>query len=418
MITALCLGIVVSFFFYPLNFPFLPGLNTKNMLAALGLFLYLVETLRGDGRGLSMDFIVSAFLAIAFSLACLFSETHFGTKDGSYSTYFISFLVWVFSGYAVCFFIRREYGEVSLKTITYYLAGVAVFQCLMSQLVDNFPAVQMVVDRFTEQGQDYLHETGRLYGLGASLDSGGVRFAVTLLLLSHFIFETARMSGHRVEFFILLAMFIGVAVYGSMIARTTTVGALLGIVYIALKSLKNASFVVRKSVILSVFVFALAGVSVFLLLSYLYVTNSNMHEQLRFAFEGFFNWVETGSFHVGSLDKLNGNMWVWPQDSTTWLIGTGVFGLWSFGTDIGYCRFILYCGLLGFGLFSIFFIHNAASFNRKYKGLGFLALFMLSMTFIIWVKVSTDIFQIYALLMCADAVVYDSSELEDGADEA
>jgi len=178
------------------------------------------------------------------------------------------------------------------------------------------------------------------------------------------------------------------------------------------RTVMNASFTVKKSVFNSVLMVVLIVAVLVPLFAYLYVTNSVMHENLRFAFEGFFNCVETGHFQMDSVDKLNGTMWIWPQDETTWLIGTGLFGNWVYGTDIGYCRFILYCGLLGFSFFSLFFIHNAASFHRKFENVGLLALFMAALTFIIWIKVSTDIFQIYALLICADAIVYDAPVLE------
>lgn len=408
VIAAICLGIIVSFFFYPIDFTFLPGINTKKILAALGLVLYAVRVLQREDRGLNLDILFSAILAFAFSLSCLFSEVYFGTDDGSYTTYFASFFVWLFGGYAVCFFMKREYGVASLKTITYYLAAVAVFQCLMAQLIDQIPAVQMFVDRFVEQNQDNLHDMDRLYGIGASLDSGGVRFAITLLMVSHLMYETALMRGHRLEFTLLLVSFVGVTVFGSMIARTTLVGTLLGLAYICVRAILNATFFVKKTVFSSLLMIVLLALVLLPLFSYLYVANSEMHEQFRFAFEGFFNWYETGQFQVDSVDKLNGTMWVWPQDSTTWLIGTGKFGNWAYGTDIGYCRFIMYCGLVGFSIFSVFFIHNAASFHRKFKNMGLLALFLLSMTFIIWIKVSTDIFQIYALLICADAIVYDA----------
>lgn len=47
-------------------------------------------------------------------------------------------------------------------------------------------------------------------------------------------------------------------------------------------------------------------------------------------------------------------MWVWPEDVKSWIIGTGLFANFVYSTDIGYCRFILYCGLIGFGTFVLF----------------------------------------------------------------
>ena len=95
-------------------------------------------------------------------------------------------------------------------------------------------------------------------------------------------------------------------------------------------------------------------------------------------------------------------MWVWPKDTRSWIIGTGLFDDWVYGTDIGYCRFTLYCGLVGMVLFSIFFIYNGIAINFSLKHVGLLSLFLIALTFIIWLKVSTDIFFIYALLFCLD----------------
>src|SRR5690606_27990338 len=101
-------------------------------------------------------------------------------------------------------------------------------------------------------------------------------------------------------------------------------------------------------------------------------------------------------------DKLNKNMWIWPGDLKTWIIGSGRYDNWAFGTDIGYCRFILYCGIIGFSIFASFFVYNAAVFASKYRQYQDMFFFLLILTFVIWIKVSTDIFLIYALFYCID----------------
>src|SRR5699024_4932136 len=90
---------------------------------------------------------------------------------------------------------------------------------------------------------------------------------------------------------------------------------------------------------------------------YFYQNDLEVREQLRFAFEGFFNWVEEGKWYTGSTDRLNSVMWIWPESSDvkTWLIGKATFDNWhAVGTDIGYCRFVFYSGLLGLITFSVF----------------------------------------------------------------
>ena len=134
-------------------------------------------------------------------------------------------------------------------------------------------------------------------------------------------------------------------------------------------------------------------------LQYLYNTDTYYYNQLRFAFEGFFNWVEKGKWETGSTEKLNSVMWIWPQTTKGWIIGTGLFDGWVYSTDIGYCRFILYCGLVGFSLFVSMFIYLTMylwMYIRPYKYL-FVLLFILGL--IVWIKVSTDLFFVFALFL-------------------
>jgi len=128
---------------------------------------------------------------------------------------------------------------------------------------------------------------------------------------------------------------------------------------------------------------------------YLYNTSDYYRGLLEFAFEGFFSLFNKGEFQTSSTDVL-ATMWIWPTDMQTWIIGSGIYGSFAFGSDIGYCRLILYSGLVGFGLFALSFIYYAFHFAGKYRPYRWLFLAYLAMTFIIWMKVSTDIMMIYA----------------------
>jgi len=406
VIQKILVGILMSMFFYPFKFKFIPGgINTKMILAVVGLICFGLDMAEEKNRKINTDIVVAAIFALLFSVLCFMSEVICGTTDGSYSTYFASFFVWIFAAYAICTFIRKVHNTADLRTITYYLAAVAVFQCILAQLVDNYPAVQNLVDSFIEQGQDRLHDINRLYGIGAALDDAGVRFAVTSLLISYFIIDNGKEDGHTKDLWFLYISFLIIAVFGNMIARTTTVGVILGVAYMLLQIILNARVNLQRSRIRSFFlIFFLVLLATPFFISQ-YNTNPEMRFQMRFAFEGFFNWAENGEFSTASTDKLDSTMWLWPETPQGWFIGTGIFGSWVYGTDIGYCRLILYCGLLGFSVFSLFFVHNAISVSKKYPHTILLSLLLLSMTFIIWIKVATDIFQIYALLYCADAVI-------------
>ena len=142
-----------------------------------------------------------------------------------------------------------------------------------------------------------------------------------------------------------------------------------------------------------------------------YNINPTFRENLRFGFEGFFALAEEGEWDVRSNQQLL-SMVVWPDNFRTWLIGDGYFEnpmndfyydgpLYDYymGTDVGYCRFIFYFGLLGLIILSAVFIVAAflcAKNNPKYAVVFWLILLV---NFIVWVKVSSDLFSVFAILL-------------------
>jgi len=137
---------------------------------------------------------------------------------------------------------------------------------------------------------------------------------------------------------------------------------------------------------------------------YLYNNVPAARSLFRFAFESFFNWMETGEWRSSSTDMLSG-MWLLPESLKTWIIGDGYFadpsgGGYYMGVDIGYLRFIYYCGLLGVAAFSAFFIYLSIACYQKFPRHKHLFLLLLVLVFLVWIKVSTDIFLVYALFIC------------------
>jgi len=70
------------------------------------------------------------------------------------------------------------------------------------------------------------------------------------------------------------------------------------------------------------------------------------------------------------------------------------------GTDVGYLRFIYYCGLVGLFVFSTFFIYLSAVCYKKFPKERDLFFLLAVLVFVIWLKVSTDIFLVYAIFLC------------------
>jgi hypothetical protein len=400
-------GIIVSCYYYSFSFTFLPEkINTKMMLAVIGAFLMIYNLCRVQTITISKDFLGAIGLAVAFSFVCFVSTDYNNTNDYVYATYFVSFSVWLLGAYTVCVAIRKLHGRVSLRLLTYYLTGVSTAQCLLAILIDRMPAVRFGIDRYIYQGQDFLLEINRLYGIGASLDSAGVRFSVVLVMIAVVLYQDRLVRLRTRHMLVLIGCYFVISLIGNMVARTTSVGMILGFAYMFLAT-GILRLVIRLDYIKLQFVFGgvlllVGAVSVFL-----YHQDPVFYQNIRFAFEGFFNWMETGEWFTGSTDKLNREMWVWPTDTSTWLIGTGLFDNFVFSTDIGYCRFILYCGISGILIFSLFFIYNAFVFVRRFPAYKSLFLLLLLLGFVVWFKVSTDIFFIYALFYSMDKVCVD-----------
>lgn len=405
LIRAVLLAVIVSFYLFPIGLRGLPeSLNTKQMLAVFGAVLFVLRSAAKAGLGFNLKYFISFIYAVAFSIWCYFSCTFNNTSDYAYATYFLSFFVWICGAYAVISFMKAAYGRVTLSILTQFLAIVCIAQGVIAVLVDNIPSLASFVDTWIIQ-DTVPKQVKRLYGIGCSLDSGGVRMCMAEVLIAHQLVTDKSLAYNRKMIVLYASAFIAIAILGNMIARTTTVGLILSIAYyiyyvnkIRRGRISRRQAMVKRLVLVIVAIAFVGG-------AYLYKVNPEFQHDMRFAFEGFFTWAETGEFHTGSTDTLNERMWVWPWDSRGWIIGYGLFE-WSswrafdIQTDIGYCRFTLYCGLVGLVLFSLYFIYNASIVARKFKDARVLSLILLALTFVIWIKVSTDIFQLYALLFC------------------
>lgn len=405
VIKAFLLACIVSFYLFPVGFRGLPeSLNSKQMLAAFGAVLFVLRAASGKGLNFNVKLFCSFVFAVAFSVWCYFSCILNNTADYAYAKYFLSFFVWISGAYAVIEFLKSAYGRTDLAMLTQFLAAVCIAQGVIAILVDDIPSVASFVDRWFVQDVR-PKRVGRLYGIGCSLDSGGIRMCFAEILIVHQLVTNKDLAGDRKQIIIYALSLVVIAIMGNMIARTATVGVILGAAYYIyyINKVRYGRISTRQLLIKrwTMFILLMAFVGAV----YLYNHNADFHKDIRFAFEGFFNLFETGEFRTDSTDTLNERMWIWPSDFRGWLCGYGLFewGYWyasGMQTDIGYCRFTLYCGLIGLAIFSLYFIYNASVVARKFKDAKLLSLVLIALTFIIWIKVSTDIFQLYALLFC------------------
>ena len=392
-------GLMMSFYFHPTVILALPIYNTKILLAIFGGGMLVFNTIRTKDYALSKGLLYALMIAGVFALVNYISLIINDSQDYSYTGYPMSALVWVMGAYGAITFIRWTHKKVTIELVVRYLAGGAAFHSILSQLIDRNESVKNFITSIFYVAAD-MEEMQRLYSFGVGLDPSGVRFAVILIMIAGVLTLSKvvkKSIGLMIFYFLCFAI---ISVLGNIISRTTTLGMGLGLFAFAI-STGLYKFVIKVSRIKIMRVFGgILALGVPLTIYY-YNTNASFRDQIEYGFEGFFSLVESGEFQTGSTDELS-TMWVWPTDTQTWIIGSGHFGSRSEGnynyfSDIGYCRFIFYSGLIGITVFGLYFIYNAIHFSIRYPRYKYIFLLMIVVTFVIWTKVATDIFQLYAL---------------------
>ncbi len=417
-------GILTSFFFFPFEFTFLPGVNVKMMLAVLGLVFAAFELIKRKCFLIPLELLLLAAFAVSVSLISLISITLNQTPDNTYASYIISFAVWLSAAFAVCSFIRIVHRRIDVQLVLDYLVAVCFFQCVISLVIDHNLSLARWVNSTFEFGQQVTIDTERLYGIGALLDVAGARYSAVLVGLAFYLSEvTGSLNTGRRIFYILA--FGAISVIGNMMARTTLVGMIIGLVFIVVGIVFRPSQPGQEGgkthQVLTWVVILTIGVIVSIVL---YDTNSQARKLFRFGFEGFFSLAEEGRWEVSSNEKLK-TMVVFPETLHTWILGDGYFENsrydpnylgtatdmgYYMGTDVGYLRFIFYFGVPGLLCMMAVIIGSAIVCLRHFPRERWLFLMALLVGLTVWLKVSTDIFCFFALFLSAAALQEEDPE--------
>lgn len=435
-LTIIAAVILTSFYFFPFEFVFLPGVNTKMMMAVVSLVILVVNLAKKQLGAIDKDFFVLCLFALSVSFATLFSVFYNNTRDYTYVTYIISMLVWVGGAYTLMTFIKWVHGKVSVSIMTYYLIATCVMQCLLAVAINNFPVVYSFCCSFCDgfsTMRELIGDEGRLYGVGCSFDPAGIRFAAVMVIMGYFFPKIVnKYKGKPLVVILYIVSFVIISVIGNMVARTTTVGMVMALFYVAYSLRPRTLGNVSGTNLLFKWVAFLFVISVIVIVPWYYYSYE-FRKSFQFAFEGFFSLFESGKWEVHSNEMLYGSFNVLPKSLGTWIIGDGyifdttldpyyigkVYKEYYMGIDVGYLRFIFYSGVIGLGAFIIFMFKAASICMSRHKeyGLMFLLLFVLQLA--VWVKVATDIFCVFALFVVFDSITSDDSPTnESGMQEA
>lgn len=410
--------ILTSFYFFPFSFTFLPAVNTKMAMAGVGLVMLGLQLGRARNSIFSKDMVTISLYALMVSFTSFIAVTLNETRDYTYVSYIISMWVWLSAAYVAVKYMRTVHGYISVELVCNYLIAVCVFQCVSALIIDAFPVVKnFALAYISDLGptqMELMKEAGRLFGFGAALDPAGSRFAAVLTII---VFMATRLAATNRNKYLVgyILAFIFIAIVGNMIARTTTVGVIIALAFL-LYSIGLHRMVISKSTGRIMLWFVGILVVAVPLLTILYHTNEQFHDNIRFAFEGFFSLAEKGRWEVNSNEILK-NMIVFPDNLKTWIVGdgymldpTGVdpyytgpdWGGYYQATDIGYLRFIFYSGLIGLAAMALFIWKAGRISMLKFKDQQMLFWLLLAVNYAVWFKVSTDIFLALALFLVID----------------
>lgn len=420
-ILIILLLIVASLYFFPFSPAFFPAMNTKMVMAGIGLIVVGFQMAKGQRPVIDRDFLVIAGMAVIVSIIGFVAATYNSTPDYSYATYIVSMLVWLSAANVVVSCVRQLHGNVTIGLICDYLIAISVLQCIIAIWADMSPTVKGFIDSLVS-GDGFMGKVeSRLYGIGCSLDVAGIKFCAVLLMIADRLRRISISPSKRHLTVAYLVAFMIITVVGNMIARSTTIGVVLSITYLIITvnidNKKDASHkYLWKWCIISL-------VGTIVIATFLYNTNPMIRSNIRFGFEGFFSLVEKGKWETHSNEILK-SMIVFPDNLKTWIIGNGYFsnpseidpfyngvqwkGYYQ-NTDIGYLRFIFYFGIFGLLAFMGYFIKVGTTCIKRFNAHKMFFTTLLALNFIVWCKVSTDIFVVFALFLCLRKEEWDST---------
>ena len=112
---------ILSFYFFPFQFRNIPFVNSKMILAGIGLPIVMLVLGKSRNAMINKEFFFLSLIAALVSLIGYISVVYNETLDYTYATYIVSMWVWVCAAYVVVSLMRFVHGHVSVFLICNYL---------------------------------------------------------------------------------------------------------------------------------------------------------------------------------------------------------------------------------------------------------------------------------------------------------
>ncbi len=373
----LAISFLFFFYIYPFALNVFP-IGTRSFLAAAGLIFFTIQILHSRVGGRHISRLAMILLAmLPFVLFSVLSAIYNATLDFEFARLALSFTLMYFAAYFLLNVMKSMELEVNIETVSKLIVYAVLIQSLVSFFMYFSPGFQNLV--FTHVNFSELALTKmealkerRVVGFSRSFFGAGIYSGLGLILTGYLLKHYAK-NLKDIAWYVTL--FLTIFFIGMLMARTTLVGATLGLAYLALPA--NFSFKLQKNKIKILLVFIFLPL-LFISLALILIPGllDKIYNLLQFGFELFINIFEGKGVQTGSTDALM-TMYIWPDNLKTWLIGDGLWDVnngmgYYMNTDVGYSRMIFYFGI--FGLLT-FLLYQAFLIKRSF-GASFFSLLL------------------------------------------
>jgi len=223
----------------------------------------------------------------------------------------------------------------------------------------------------------------RLMGIGNSVWLAGFNYGINLFMLITLPYlNDSKIYKYKLIYILFILLII---VAGILSARTFFVSIFIGVVYLIWLNKDKLMLLISKSVKVLIYIIILSLI--------LYNTidlkyTERFDKIFNWAFEFIINYINNGTIETTSTNHMFKDMYIFPHNIVTWLIGDGFFmdpsGIYYKGTDIGYIRVLFYFGMIGLILyyFSMFYFVHVVKYYYHNKYIKYLIVFILIQTIV------------------------------------
>lgn len=401
---------VLFFYIYSVLFVFLP-VSTRVLFGLSGFIILLLRIfLRKINLILDKKLFYFLILLFVIPLIALVSIGINQTNDIEFIKYPFSIINIFFASYFVLKVLNHFFNNLDFKNIALLIVNVLLIQSIIALTMFFFPKLRDILIGLQRILPDDIEKISdsfefRIIGFGTMFFGAGVISGFGLILIGALL-RIYKFTSIQIIF--LSSKYLIIFVAGMMMARTTLVGGLLGLMLLFFpKNFKVNISLFRKRFF---FILNIVMISVILTLILFFAIpkiGKTFEPVFNFAFEIFINYFEKGIAETASTNRLK-EMYLYPQNIKTWIIGDGYWtnpygNGYYMQTDVGYLRLIYYFGIVGLGVY-ILYQYYLMKISFSLKNLKYFKLTLFIYLLLLNLKGFADLFPLIVIFLVSNQI--------------